>query len=153
MLATTGTAMFERTVYLVSCVSQKKGFPAPARDLYVSEWFRRACRYVEATGDPWFILSAEYGLISPDQLLAPYERTLNRMGVVERRAWAARVRQQMTESLPRVDRIVVLAGQRYREFLMDDLRRRAAKVEVPLSGLIGEQLSWFGRQAAHESPG
>lgn len=145
--------MSERTVYLLSCVSKKKTFPAPARDLYVSEWFCRARSYVETTGDPWFILSAEYGLVSPDQVLAPYERTLNKMGVVQRRAWAARVRQQMAERLPRVDRIVVLAGQRYREFLMDDLRRRAAKVEIPLAGLrIGEQLSWFGRQVVHGSP-
>jgi Family of unknown function (DUF6884) len=62
--------MSERTVYLVSRVSKKKTSPARAKDLYLSEWFCRAHHYVEATGDPWFILSAEYGLVAPDQVLA-----------------------------------------------------------------------------------
>jgi hypothetical protein len=66
------------------------------------------------------------------------------MSIGERRAWADRVQRQMDQRLPHVDRIVVLAGQRYREFLIDYLRRRASTVEIPLEGLrIGEQLSWF----------
>lgn len=57
----------------------------------------------------------------------------------------------MDERLPSADRIMVLAGQRYREFLMDYLRTRAANVEVPLEGLrIGEQLSWLGRHVNDE---
>jgi hypothetical protein len=53
------------TVYLVSCVSKKRTTPIPARDLYISDWFLKARDHVESTGSPWFILSAEYGLISP----------------------------------------------------------------------------------------
>jgi uncharacterized protein DUF6884 len=132
-------------VYLVSCVAAKRTYATRAKDLYVSEWFRRARDYVEAIGGPWFVLSAKYGLVAPDEVLEPYEQTLNTMSIAERRAWAARVQHQMDERLRQVDRIAVLAGQRYREFLMDYLRRRAPIVEVPLEGLrIGEQLSWFG---------
>ncbi len=57
-----------------------------AKDLYVSDLFRKARRYVEAKNCPWFILSAEYGLVSPEQVIAPYEKTLNHMGVAERPA-------------------------------------------------------------------
>jgi hypothetical protein len=139
----------EGTVYLVSCVGKKRSAPAPAKDLYTSEWFRRARRYVEASGRPWFILSAEHGLIAPDDIIAPYEKTLNNMGVAERRAWASRVKQQLTECRPKIDRVVIFAGQRYREFLTDYFRDRSIDLEVPLKGLrIGEQLSWFG----HHSP-
>src|SRR5437899_2180268 len=113
------------TVYLVSCVSKKRTTPSLARDLYISDWFLKARDYVESTGSPWFILSAEYGLVSPDQTVAPYERTLNTMSKAERNTWATRVKAQMEKRLPAADRIVVLAGQRYREFLMDYLRQRA----------------------------
>ncbi len=61
----------------------------------MSEWFLRARRYVEASRCPWFILSAKYGLVSPDEVIAPYEKTLNDMGAGERREWASRVQAQM----------------------------------------------------------
>jgi cytoplasmic iron level regulating protein YaaA (DUF328/UPF0246 family) len=133
-----------RTVYLVSCVSKKRQTPGRARDLYISDWFTKARDYVEATRSQWFILSAEYGLVLPDQVLAPYERTLNTMGKAERNAWATRVKAQMETHLPVADRIVVLAGQRYRESLMDYLRQRAGTVEIPMEGLtIGRQLQYL----------
>jgi hypothetical protein len=126
-------------------VSAKRPTPSKAKELYVSDWFKKARRYVEQSGDPWFILSAEHGLLDPDAVISPYERTLNRMGVRDRRAWAAKVIEQMERSLPRSDRIVVLAGERYREGLMDYLRGRTRSVLIPLEGLkIGEQLRWLG---------
>jgi hypothetical protein len=54
-----------QTIYLISCVSVKRAKPAPARDLYVSELFRRARAYVEATACPWFILSAKHHFADP----------------------------------------------------------------------------------------
>jgi hypothetical protein len=138
------------TVYLVSCVSKKRTTPSPARDLYISDWFLKARDYVESTQSPWFILSAEYGLVSRDQVLAPYERTLNTMDKAERNAWATRVKAQMETRLPATDRIVVLAGQRYREYLMDYLRHRARRVEIPMEGLsIGRQLQYLGSLVRH----
>jgi hypothetical protein len=139
-----------RTVYLISCASKKRRTSAPARDLYISDWFLKARAYVEGAGSPWFILSAEHGLVPPDRILRPYERTLNAMSTPERREWATRVTTQMDSSLPATDRIVVLAGLRYREFLMDYLRQRAA-VDVPMEGLsIGRQLRYLAQALHHE---
>ena len=90
----------EDTVYLVSCVGMKRAEPAPARELYISPWFKGVRELVERSGLPWFILSAEHGLVSPNEILAPYERTLNTMGKEERRAWARRVQAQMEQRLP-----------------------------------------------------
>lgn len=136
------------TIYLVSCVSQKRELACEARDLYVSDLFRKARRYVEASGCPWFILSAEHGLVAPNQMIAPYERTLNKMRVADRRAWAERVVVQLAETIPDLSRVVFLAGERYREFLARQLEVREVAVSVPMKGLrIGEQLSWLGRHA------
>ena len=134
----------DRRIYLVSCVSQKTPYPAPARDLYVSPLFRKARAYVLKSGSPWFILSAEHGLVHPDDVLAPYEKTLNNMRVAERRAWAEKVRSQMEQTLPDADEVVILAGARYHEHLEDWLNRRYASVQIPMRGLqIGKQLQWL----------
>lgn len=133
------------TVYLVSCVSQKRERECAARDLYVSDWFCKARRYAEASGCPWFILSAEYGVVPPNRIIAPYERTLNTMRVADRRAWAERVARQLAEAVPDLSHVVFLAGERYREFLARHLADRGIAVSVPMEGLrIGEQLSWLG---------
>jgi hypothetical protein len=135
------------TLWLVSCVSMKRGHACRARDLYVSPWFLKARRHVEESGMPWLILSAEYGLLDPDAVVAPYERTLNEMGVAERRAWARGVLDALGPRLQGVGRVVVLAGERYREFLMPALRAACPDVQVPLEGLgIGKQLRWFDQR-------
>ena len=136
------------TIYLVSCVSLKREQKCQARDLYVSDLFRKARWFVEASGCPWFILSAEYGMVTPDQVIAPYERTLNTMGVAARREWAKRVAAQLADAVPDLSRVVFLAGERYREFLARHLEGRGVEVSVPMQGLrIGEQLSWLAQHS------
>lgn len=98
--------------------------------------------YAEAHSDAWYILSAEHGLLHPTQVTAPYERTLNRMRIKERQAWAERVQTQLVTAIPIGAHIVVLAGERYREYLPPFLHDRGHSVEVPLAGLsLGRQLS------------
>jgi len=138
----------ENAVYLVSCVSMKADRDSMAKDLYVSPWFRKARAFVERRHARWFILSAEYGLVRPDQKIAPYEKTLNTLGVAERRKWAEKVIEQMRSELPDAPQIVLFAGQRYREFLLDYLQQRYPEVVAPLSRLgIGEQLGWFDQDS------
>jgi hypothetical protein len=135
-------------VYLISCVSQKRQRKCHARELYVSTWFLKARCYAEASGYPWFILSAEYGLVTPSQIITPYELTLNSMPIAERRTWAERVYNQLDETVPGLSNVVFLAGKRYREFLTGYLIDRGVEVSVPMEGLrIGEQLSWLGRHS------
>lgn len=137
----TGT---RHTLYLVSCVKTKRTTRAAAKDLYVSPWFRKARAFVEETGDPWRILSAEYGLLHPDEEIRPYERTLNTMRVTERHAWAEGVLAHIEPCLDSVDTVVFLAGQRYREFLEPALRNRGLEVSVPMIGLSqGLQMQWL----------
>lgn len=69
--------------------------------------FHRARAYVEATGYQWFILSAKHGLVAPDEMIAPYDETLNTIGVGDRRKWAEKVQAQMNERLPAAERPLV----------------------------------------------
>jgi hypothetical protein len=65
---------------------------------------------------------------------------MTNMRIAERRAWASQVAVQMDRLMPSAQTVVAFAGLRYREFLMEYLKRRWA-VEVPMEGLrIGKQL-------------
>lgn len=134
-----------RRLFLVSCVKTKLPQPARAKDLYVSDWFRKARACVEREGGAWRILSAKYGLVDPEEVIQPYEKTLTTMRVVERRMWAAKVLDALEPCLADADTVVFFAGKRYREFLEPSLRSRGVALDVPMRGLSqGRQLAWLG---------
>ena len=131
-------------LYLVSCVKTKQCYPAPARDLYTSNWFVKARTCVERSGRSWYILSAKYGLVEPNEQIEPYEKTLNDMGADDRRAWARGVIETLEPHLIGVKSVVFLAGRNYRECLVLALHRRGIAVSVPMEGLgFYEQLAWL----------
>jgi hypothetical protein len=105
-----------------------------------SDLFQKMRRYALLHADEWYILSAEHGLLAPDQVIAPYELTLNRIGKTDRLAWAKRVQEQLLDALPSQCEVIVLAGERYRENLIPFLKEHGFVVKVPLEGLS------FGRQ-------
>jgi len=143
----------DRTIFLVACVKTKQPRPMAASGLYTSEWFRRARTFVETTGCPWYILSAEYGLLYPDDVVAPYERTLKQMSAPERRSWGDRVQRQLDVLPLKKKTVVLLAGRAYREPVMNYLQARAAAVKVPMEKLPqGRQLQWLGEQADKVRP-
>lgn len=138
------------SVFLISCVAMKAPYACAARDLYTSVWFQKARSHVESTGLDWFILSAKYGFVRPDQQIEPYELTLNKMSIRERKAWAQRVYAQIKSEIPAAGEFIIFAGQRYREFLQPLLEEAGAKVTVPMLGLTqGRQLSWFDTHRAN----
>jgi hypothetical protein len=136
-------------LYLVSCVGQKLNYPAPADKLYVSDWFKKAKAWIESRGGmyDWLILSAKHGLIEPQERIAPYNLTLRDMPKKKRERWAEGVYEELMFYVGPGDRIVILAGRYYREFLEPWLRADGFHVEVPLAGLgIGEQKRWLAER-------
>ena len=135
-------------LYLVSCVSKKAPTPRKAKNLYTSPWFGKAKTYVESTKQRWFILSAKYRLVEPNCRINPYEKSLNSMPIKERREWAEDVFKQLRAHITDIDTIYILAGQRYREFLVPMLRDcDDMNICVPMEGLrIGEQLRWLNER-------
>lgn len=130
-------------IVLIACASRKKVHPAPARDLYQSALFSKSLMYAEGglKPDGILILSAKHYLLRPDEVVAPYDRTLNNMSAEEVRAWAETVLSQLDEAADLTDdKFIILAGAAYRKYLVPYLDN----VEVPLEGLrIGEQLRFL----------
>ena len=125
----------------------KRSAAAPARDLYVSPWFRKARACIEALGCPWYILSAKHGLLDPSATIDPYDETLKAMPMDRRRIWARGVIEDLAPRLAGIDIVTLFAGMAYREFLEPELRGRGLQVHVPMLGMrIGQQLSWLSDQ-------
>lgn len=136
-----------RRIALVSCCGEKLGHVAPARQLYRSQLFRKSAAWVEQQGLEWFVLSAAYGLIKPDDQLAPYDKSAARMSPEERAIWASMVAEQIDYRFsedPELE-IVLLAGQAYTGWI--PMVAPFCKVEQPLQGMqIGERLRWLTEQ-------
>lgn len=79
---------------------------------------KKASQYANQEADEWFILSAKYFLVHPDQVIEPYDLTLKSMQVEERKNWANRVLQMLKPLLSTDDKLTVLAGKDYRENLI-----------------------------------
>jgi hypothetical protein len=140
-------------ILLVSCSKSKGAEPAPACELYVSPRFKKAKRFAEGSGDPWFILSAEHGLVAPDEWLAPYERYLADTSGAYRRAWGEWVvaRLELLSSGLSGVTVEVHAGRSYAQPLRDPLGRAGARIDLPLAGLSqGRQLQWYASAVGEE---
>ncbi len=132
---------------LLGCVSQKNATPMAAKDLYRSELFRRRRLYAEASGVPWWIVSAEYGLVDPDEVIAPYDTRISRLPPAARSRLADRVATDLEHALGTLagKHLEVHAGDEYVLAIGPALRNRGALLTRPLEGLrIGEQLAWYG---------
>ena len=131
---------------LVTCVKEKAVRPAPAKDLYVSTLFRKQRQYAEASGMPWFILSAEHGLVGPDEWLAPYERYLPDTPRSFREAWGRSVveRLELLGGSLAGRTIEVHAGRPYVDALRIPMGEKGATLSEPLAGLaMGQRLAWY----------
>jgi hypothetical protein len=143
-------------VILVGCVKLKLDRAAPARELYVSPLWRRRREYAERRGGEWLILSAKHGLVDPERRIAPYDLALSDLSADERRKWGGRVIGQLEDRLGSLTGTTfdIHAGSAYRRAIEPGILERGGTVTAPLEGLgMGEQLAWYGADAAGQAGG
>lgn len=119
-------------VALISCTSLKEDYDCPAGELYSkSPTFRLAYAYAKIVADDIYILSAKYGLVSKDQVLAPYNDTLLDKSEDEKKDWSKNVLAQLNDiaSLEK-DEFIILAGNNYCKYLLSSI----TNVCLPLEG-------------------
>lgn len=142
-------------VVLVGCSQTKAPVASPARDLFTGPLFRKARARAERSGVPWYVLSAKFGLLDPDEVVSPYDVYLGDRPAQYRTAWGRWVVAQLAERRP-LDGVVVEvhAGRSYCEPLREALAENGALLEEPLTGLRqGERLAWYGSAAVEVAPG
>jgi cytoplasmic iron level regulating protein YaaA (DUF328/UPF0246 family) len=124
-------------IAFISCSKTKLGYPAPACKLYQGTLFKKSLKYCTDNFDVVYILSAKYGLLELNQIIEPYEETLNNKTKIERKIWSEKVKKQIQEK--QIHGVFwFFTGEKYHEFFTG---------EKPLSGLsLGRCLSWFNHQ-------
>ena len=134
------------TIALISCVSQKASLPCKCKDMYVSPLFKKTWDYTIQFEKPQeiYILSALHGLIKWDTVCEPYDKTLLDMTKEESLEWAAKVKEQITETFLKDKKLedyefVIFAGSKYYENLLDFFPEGSYR--LPLGTLpIGKRL-------------
>ena len=84
-------------IAFISCVKKKKDVPCKAKDIYVSDFFKKQLDYARSINPNIYILSAKYGVLKLDDYVEPYEKTLKTMSKAEINQWYELVRRQLTE--------------------------------------------------------
>jgi hypothetical protein len=129
-------------IILISCVKKKQTLKSLAENLYVSPLFRLNLKYARSLQpQAIYVLSAEHGLLSLETEIEPYEKTLNTMRLAEVKDWASKlVRQLEGCSDLQNDHFVILAGLKYRQFLVPAL----SSFEIPMERMgLGKQLQYL----------
>jgi hypothetical protein len=113
----------------------------------VSALFAGRRGYAERTRLPWYLLSSKYGLLSPEDMIGPYDVSLADESRDYRRAWGQFVAAQLARLRGALQgqTIEIHAGAAFVDPLRAPLGNRGVRLFVPLGHLRhGEQLSWYG---------
>lgn len=141
-------------IVLVGCSSSKAASARPAAELFTGATFAKARAHALATGCHWYVLSAKWGLLDPDELVAPYDVYLADRPAQYRTAWGAWVVAQLADRQDLRGAVVeVHAGDEYCRPLAGPLTAAGATLHEPLAGLRqGERLAWYGRTPPEAAP-
>lgn len=134
-----------KLIVLIGCARKKCIFKSVAKEMYISPLFRLNLKYAhKLKPDAIFILSAKYGLLSLKDQIEPYDITLNKMTAIQRKSWSLKIINQLAIDFDlQKDHFIVLAGIRYRQFLLPYM----SSYDIPLRGLpIGKQIQFLKRE-------
>ena len=129
-------------IAFIGCVKTKKPYPCKAIELYNSPLFKKSVEYARKKGiSQIFIISAKYGLIASDMVIAPYEETLNGKSDKHLKHWAYKVIKQADAiGIKRNEEILFLGGENYVKYL----RLIYKNAHEPLKGMpLGVRLKFL----------
>ena len=142
--------MTHKLLVIVPCGSAKvwskykdKG-PTIAREVYIGAPFVVNRRFAETYADHWVILSAKYGFIEPDHIIAEgYEVTFKKQST-NPISYIQLAQQVREKHLYEYDRIICLGGRDYRSMVMKAFADTGVSIEFPAAGMkLGKSLQFI----------
>lgn len=116
----------QNVLLLAGCTKKKRGdnqaVCAQAKDMYQGTLFQKIQEYAEAMGFPYLIISAKYGLVTPDQEICGYNQVLKSRNDVE--AIRPGVEEALEPYLDKYDTICVIAGEMYRNVIRNMMNKK-----------------------------
>ena len=140
-------------VAIIGCTKDKKSYKCEAIELYQkSTLFQKELKYSKKIikADDIYILSAKHHLIHSSDIIEPYDITLNGKPKSERVEWANVSWKQMSDKFdPNNDKLFLLCGKNYYEFIEPELIKNNYLYEIPLKGKggLGMQLQWLDQHS------
>lgn len=129
-------------IVFIGCVKLKQNKSCTAEEMYISTLFKYSLGYAKKIKPrKIFILSAKHGVLELNDVIAPYNETLNTKTKKEKQLWAYKCYCQLKEKQIDFDEPVVwLCGENYRKYLMQKFKNN----NVPINGLgLGNQLKFY----------
>lgn len=109
----------DKILVLTSCtakkISNEPGPEAKAKEMYKGRIFQRVKNLCEAKDWDYKIISAKYGLIDPEEKIKGYNKVLKTQEDVDEIQTDAL--DDLLDILPSYDKIIVLAGKKYRKVI------------------------------------
>ena len=135
-------------IYLISCTKKKMDDSCAASEMYMpSPKFKKSKEIAEKQGAPYFILSAKHHLLRPECVIDWYEQKVAKAHTDANRKWAERTVAEMKTTLPKAEKVIMLAPKNYYAGLLGWLGDNFPSVETPFKGLaMGKQLQWLGKE-------
>jgi len=111
----------KKVLILTSCTKNKLGYDdsqrSEAKEMYQGTLFKKVKIYAEAMNFDYRIISAEYGLLFPTDQINGYNKRLKTTADVNN--IRLNVEEKLIDQIAPYDTIVVIAGEKYREVLLN----------------------------------
>ena len=133
-------------ICFLSCTKSKKSTRCKAVEMYSeSDLFSKAYEYAKSLNpDHIYILSAKHHVLELDDVIEPYNLTLNDFSVEEREEWSDKVIDILKQKNVNFNqKVYFFAGESYTEFIKDHFKNRK---EVFSGKGFGEILSFLDKK-------
>ena len=142
------TVMISKDVLLISCGKHKKTVPCKAKEMYVSERFIRLKQIAEKSGNNWYILSAKYGLLSPEQIIEPYDLRLSKCSAQYLKQWAGQVMKEISK-YGKDTFFLIMADKEYAQFIVPLLANQGYMISSPFAKNTENDLIHYVKNERH----
>lgn len=110
-----------KILVITGCTKLKKFYTSDhtlqAKEMYQGRIFKKVRKYCELKNFPYYIISAEYGLIDPDDKIGGYERVIKNQKDIER--IKVDINKKLGSLINDYELILIIAGKNYRDTLSD----------------------------------
>lgn len=135
-------------IVFLSCGKTKTKHTCEACNMYQGDLFKKSLEYARSLKPrKIYILSAKYKLLELEDVISPYELTLNAMNKQQQKRWAYDVYLQLKAKGQNFEEeAIFLCGDNYRKYLSQVFKNAKA----PLKGVsFGNQLKFYKQNLNH----
>lgn len=109
----------KKVLVITSCSAKKRksSKPLKAIELYDGDFFKKVRNFIVRNSFNFMIISAKYGLISPNKKILPYDKIIKSYDDIN--ALKEKVKPILAPIIEDYDKILLLMGEKYKKILQE----------------------------------